>query len=404
MKRKHWILGAVAVAALGAAFVWAFRPAPIPVESATVKRAPFEQTIDEDGKTRVRERYVISAPLAGRVARIALDPGDTVTAGKPVAAIAPSVPALLDARTVRELEERVGSAQAAQAQSRAEEARIAAALEQARADLARQNQLQAEGFLSPAARDQAQLAVRVNTQALEAARSARDAAEHNVAQARAALARVRVEPVERGGRAAAQALPVIAPVSGRVLRVMQESEGVVAMGAPLVEVAELRDLEIVVDVLSTDATRIASGMPVRIEAGSSLRFEGFVRRVEPGAFTKVSALGVEEQRVNVIIDIAPGTPGIAALGDGYRVDVRIVTLRRADAVVVPVAALFRQDGGWSAFVVAGGRAQRRAVTLGGRTANEALIEQGLAPGDEVVAYPSDLLADGKRVEVVRRSR
>lgn len=403
MKRNQWIIGAIAVAGIAAAFVWAFLPSPILVEVAMVKRAPFEQTIDEDGKTRVRERYVISAPLAGRVARIALEPGDTVTAGKSVATVAPSVPALLDARTARELEERVGSAQAALAQSKAEEARIAAALEQARADFTRQNKLQAEGFLSPAARDQAQLAVRLNTQALEAARGARDAAEHNVAQARAALARVRVDPVERGGRATAQALPVIAPVSGRVLRVMQESEGVVAMGAPLVEVAETRDLEIVVDVLSTDATRIASGLPVRIEAGSQLRFDGFVRRVEPSAFTKVSALGVEEQRVNVVIDITPGAPGVAALGDGYRVDVRIVTLRREDATVVPVAALFRQDGAWSAFVVTGGRAQRRATTLGGRTPNEALIEKGLSPGDEVIVYPSDLLADGDRIEVVRRS-
>lgn len=403
MKRKHWLYLA-GVALIAAAFVWAFRPSPIPVEAATVARGLFEQTIDEDGKTRVRERFVISAPLAGRVARIRLDPGDTVTAGQPVASIAPSAPALLDARTVRELEERVGAAEAALAQSKAEEARAAAAHEQAQADLARQDKLKAEGFLSPAARDQAQLAARVAAQALEAARSGRDAAVHTVAQARAALARVRLDPVERAGRASALSLPVISPVTGRVLRVVQQSEGVVPLGAPLLEVAATDDLELVVDVLSTDATRIASAMPVRIEAGHELRFDGFVRRVEPGAFTKVSALGVEEQRVNVVIDLVPGAPKRELLGDGYRVDVRIVTMTRADATVVPIAALFRHDGNWAVFVITDGRALRRAVVIAGRTSADALVEQGLAPGEQVIVYPSDSLADGKRVEIVRASR
>ena len=396
MQRKHWMYLALAVALIGGALVWAFLPAPMPVEVSTVRQGLFEQTIDEDGKTRVRERYVISAPLSGLVARITLDPGDAVQAGKPVASIAPTAPALLDTRTVRELQERLGAAQAALAQAQAEEARATAALEQAQMDTARQNKLQSEGFLSPAAREQTQLALRVATQALAAARSARDAAGHNEAQARAALARTQ--------SGSAQTLAVISPVSGHVLRVLQESETVVPMGAPLLEVAQTEDMEVVVDVLSTEALRIAPGMPVRLTAGPDSTFDGVVRRIEPGAFTKVSALGVEEQRVNVIIDpIAKDSPA-PKLGDGFRVDARIITTARADAVLVPVAALFRNEGQWAVFVVQERRVQLRPVKVGGRNTLEAQVEEGLVPGETVVVYPGDLLADGKRIKVLRQSQ
>ncbi len=406
MQRKHWVAVTLLLALIGAAMVWAFMPAPIPVEVSAVRQGLFEQTIDEDGKTRVRERYVISAPLAGRLARITLDPGDVVQAGKPVATIAPSVPALLDARTVRELEERFGAAEAAYAQSKAEEVRASAALEQAQADAARQSTLQADGFVSPAAREQTQLAVRLATQAQAAARSALDAAGHNMAQARAALARVRINPLgpmDRDHRTRAQVLPVIAPISGHVLRVVQESEAVVAMGAPLLEVAQTEDLEVVVDVLSTEALRIAPGMPVRLDAGPELHFDGVVRRVEPGAYTKVSALGVEEQRVNVIIDLVTKERPVSKLGDGYRVDAYIITAARADAVLVPVAALFRHEGQWAVFAVQGRHAQLRPVKVGGRNTADAWIEEGLSPGETVVVYPGDLLADGKRIKVLRRA-
>lgn len=400
MKRRHrlWIGGVIALAV--AALAWAFAPRPLPVEAAEVRRAAFEQTIDEDGKTRVRERYMISAPLAGRLARIRLEPGDQVAAGKPVAQLTPTAPALLDARTVRELQERIGAADAALKQARAEVARAEAAAAQAQADLARNRRLEREGFVSPAVREQLELAARVQARALEAAMAGEKAAEHNLAQARAALLRAREWP-DGGARAAA--LSVSSPIDGRVLRVLQQSEAVVAIGTPLVEVADPDDLEIVVDVLSTEAIRIAPGAPVRIEAGA-LTLEGRVRRVEPAAFTKVSALGVEEQRVNVIIDFASPPAQWRRLGDGYRVDVRIVVLARPDAVVAPVAALFRSDGGWAAFVVEDGRARLRPVKLGGRSALDAWIEQGLAPGERVIVYPSDSVADGKRVAVVRGSR
>jgi HlyD family secretion protein len=400
VKRRHWIWITVAIVLAIAAFAWAFAPQPLPVEAAEVRRAAFEQTIDEDGKTRVRERYVISAPTSGRLARIRLDPGDPVFAGKPVAQLTPTAPALLDARTVRELQERVGAAQAQLDQARAEVARAEAAAAQAQADLARLRRLEADGFVSAAAREQAELAARVQTRAVEAAKAAALAAEYNLAQARAALLRARELP---DGALRAAALPVISPIDGRVLRVLQESEAVVAIGTPLVEVADPDDLEIVVDVLSTEAMRIAPGAPVHIEAGG-LALQGRVRRVEPAAFTKVSALGVEEQRVNVIVDFASPPALWRQLGDGYRVDVRIVVLAKTDAVVAPVAALFRRDGGWAAFAVEDGRARLRALKLGGRSALEAWIEEGLAPGERVIVYPSDSVADGKRVTIVRGAR
>lgn len=400
MKRRQWFYVAGGAVLVVAAFVWALRPRPVPVEVAEVKRGAFEQTVEEAGKTRVRERYVVSSPLAGRLARIQLRPGDAVEAGKPVALLSPSAPALLDARTVRELRERVGVAEADLARAKAEVARAAAALEQAQFDVRRTRKLEAEGFLSSAAREQAELTARVQLQALAAARSAVTAATHGVEQARAALTRAREEP----GGTADGTLPVIAPVSGRVLRVLQESEAVVAMGTPLLEIADPTDLEIVVDVLSTDARQIVAGAPVWIEAGPEGPLAARVRRVEPSAFTKVSALGVEEQRVNVIIDFASPPEQRQRLGDNYRVDLRIVKFAQNNAVIAPVSSLFRDGGAWSVFVPKDGRAVKRTVSVGGRTAVDAWIEDGLAAGEQVIVYPSDSVRDGVTVEVVRGAR
>ncbi len=311
MTRRHWLYLVGAVVLLAGVLVWAFRPQPVPVEAAEVRSGRFELAIEEDGKTRVRERYVVSAPLAGRLARITLKAGDAVKAGMPVATLWPSAPAMIDARTFRELNERVGAAEAGWQQARANVAREEAALEKAQTDLARQQKLQEEGFVSPSALDQAQLSVRVQAKALEAARFARDGAAHDVAQARAALMRAQEgAAIKRPG----SAWPIVSPVDGRVLRVLQESESVVALGAPLVEVADPRDLEVVIDVLSTEGARIADGARVELDAGAGLRLQGRVRRVEPAAFTKVSALGVEEQRVNVIVDLV--TPAEQWQGGG----------------------------------------------------------------------------------------
>jgi HlyD family secretion protein len=405
MKRRSWLYLIAAAVLLAGAFAWAFRPRPLPVEVAAVVQAPFEQTIDEDGRTRVRNRYVIAAPLSGRLARITLDPGDPVAAGATVARIAPTPPALLDARTLRELQERVGAAQAQLAQASAEQARAEAAHAQALTDLARQRKLEGEGFLSAAARDQAELTARVQLRALEAASAARDAAVHALAQARAAAAST------RNGNAS-QGLPVISPVSGQVLRVLQRSEAPVTLGTPLLEVADPQDLEIVVDLLSTDAARVAAGARVHVDAAGT-PLTGRVRRIEPAAFTKVSALGVEEQRVNVIIDLdSPAAPGAARLGDGFRVDLRVVVLAQADAVQAPLAALFRagddsgqagaaSDDRWVVFVVEDGRAVRRPIRVAARNTQAAWVREGLRAGEQVIVYPSDILQHGRRVSVVR---
>lgn len=397
-KRRQWILATVGLLLLAGVLAWAFRTPPVPVEVGEVKRGDFEQTVDEDGKTRVRDRYVVSAPLAGRLARIELEPGDTVTTGKTVARLSPAAPIMLDVRTTRGLTERVGAAQAALGQANANVARTEAALAQAQSDLSRQKRLRTEGFIAQTTVEQSELAVRVQTQALAAARFAVEGAQHDLAQARAALMRAREGArTDRFG----STWPVESPVAGRVLKVLQKSETVVTVGQPLLEIGDPARLEVVVDVLSTEATRIVAGARVHIDAGSGLSLDGRVRYVEPAAFTKVSALGIEEQRVNVIIDLVSPAAQWAALGDGYRVDVRIVTVSRADAVLAPVAALFRANDQWAVYVVEDGLAARRSVKLGGRNHDSAWIERGLSAGERVIVYPSDSVAQGRRVAIVR---
>ena len=398
MTRKLWISVGLGSAALIAAFVWAFQPQPVPVETVEVRRGLFEQSVDEDGKTRVRERYVVSAPVAGRLARVRVKAGDAVRAGSAVAELFPAAPAMIDARMARELNERVGAAQAALAQSRARVARAEAALDQAQNDVARQQQLQGQGFVALAALDQAQLAARVQAKELEATRFAEVAAAHDLAQARAALTRAREAA---GTSRPGSAWPIESAVDGQVLRVLQESETVVGVGTPLLEIADPSQLEIVIDVLSSDGRRVAAGARVDIDAGPGPRLTGRVRRVEPAAFTKVSALGVEEQRVNVIVDIVSPPEQWQGLGDQFRIDARIVVFERADAVIAPVAALFRDGEQWAVYVVHDGRAQKRRVKVGARTPSDAWIEDGLAPGERVVVYPSDSVADGTRLTVVR---
>ncbi len=306
---------------------------------------------------------------------------------------------MIDARSARELNERIGAAEANLEQARAKVARAEAALEQANTDVTRQKKLQDDGFVAPAALDQSQLAARVQARDLDAARFAQEGAEHDVAQARAALLRAREAA---GLRRPGTAWTIESPVAGSVLRVLQESETVVGVGTPLLEIADPKDLEVVIDVLSTERARIASGARVEIDAGAGLRMQGRVRRVEPSAFTKVSALGVEEQRINVLVDIVSPPQEWRDLGDQFRVDARIVVFERPAATIAPIGALVRDHDHWTVFVAVDGRAQKRRVKVGGRTASEALIEEGLAPADAVVVYPSDTVADGKRLKVVRQ--
>jgi HlyD family secretion protein len=393
MTRRNQIGLGVILAVVAVLVAWALRPQPVSVEVAEVTRGAFEQTVSDDGQTRVRDRFVIAAPLAGQVERIQLEVGDPVKQGQIVAELTPTAPAFLDARTQRELRERIGAAEAQVARARAETLKAQAQRDQARADRDRQIKLSEQGFLSQTALEQSELALRTSERALDAARFAEQAAAHDLAQARAALTRY------QGGGPAVK-WPVTSPVAGVVLKVMQKSEGPVALGAPLVEVADPRSLEAVVDVLSQEAVAVRPGMPARLELGQGVEpLAARVRLIEPAAFTKVSALGVEEQRVNVVLDFSEPLDKVQTIGDGFRVDAHIVVYREENALKVPVGALFREGAGWAAFVVDGERAHRRAVKVARRNNFEAMVEAGLEPGERVVVYPSDALKDGSRVEM-----
>jgi HlyD family secretion protein len=392
MTRRNRIALWIALAALALAVAWALRPRPVSVETAAVARGTFEQTVSDDGKTRVRDHYVVSAPLAGRVERISLQAGDTVKQGQAVALLTPTAPAFLDARTARELRERIGAAQAQVARARAETLKLQAQRDQARADLERQSKLAKEGFVSATAREQAMLALQVAERAVQAGAFSEEAARHELEQARAALKRY--ESGDSGPR-----WEVTSPVNGSVLKVVQKSEGPVALGAPLLEIGDARSLEVVVDVLSQDAVAIRRGMPARVELGQGVApLPALVRLVEPAAFTKVSALGVEEQRVNVVLDFAGPLDQVWTVGDAFRVEAHIVLFRQENAIKAPVGALFRDGDGWAVFTVDGDRARKRAVKAPRRNALEALIEDGLQAGEPVVVYPPDSLRDGSRVE------
>ena len=398
MRTRNKIALAVVAVLVAGLVAWALRPQPVAVEVAEVKRGAFEQTVVDDGKTRVRDRYVVSAPLAGRVERITLDAGDTVRHGQAVALLTPTAPAFLDARTERELRERIGAAEAQAARARAETQKVLAQRDQARADVNRQAKLAESGFVSATAREQAELALRTAERSVDASRFAEEAARHDLAQARAALARYQ-------SGSPGPKWEVTSPVSGSVLRIVQKSEGAVALGAPLLELADARSLEAVVDVLSQEAVAIRPGMAARMEIGTGVPpLPAIVRLVEPAAFTKISALGVEEQRVNIVFDFDGPLDKVWTIGDGFRVEAHIVTHRVEDAVKVPVGALFREGEGWAVFVADGSRAVKRSVKVPRRSGAEAMVEEGLKPGERVVVYPSDALRDGSRLEVVRSPR
>ncbi len=391
VKRLLW---AVAILALVAVSLLSLRSAPLPVELSTVARGTVRQTVDEDGHTRVRERYTVSAPLAGTLQRITLEEGDRVKAGAVLAALAPNPAALLDPRTRAELEQRLAAAQAREQRTGALTARAEANLEQSKSDLERTRKLAERNIVSRSQLEHDELAVTVNQRLLDVARFEQRTAVHEVAQARAALeaSRLAAEP------SMGDLLDVRAPVDGTVLRVLQKSAGPVTMGTPLLEIGDLSDMEVVVDVLSSDAVAIHPGTPVSIEHwGGDTPLPARVQRIEPSAFTKVSALGVEEQRVNVVIDITAPRSARAGLGDGFRVDARILVHSVDDAVTVPTSALFRDGAGWAVFVDDDGVARKRRVAVSLRGTEQAAISEGVKPGDRVILFPGDAITDGARV-------
>lgn len=389
----------ILVLLLGAGLVVAFMPRALPVDVTTAARGAMEVAVADDGMTRVREVFVVSAPLPGRVLRFEGDVGDPVTAGETVLAqIRPSDPAFLDVRTRSEQQAAVRAATAALSLAEAEVLRLEAELDFARAEHERAQRLFARGTISASARDRARMMARTGEASLMTARAGLNVRRHELETAQAAL----IDPSQEAramedGRACC--FPVLAPVSGRILRIFRESEGVVEAGAPLVEIGDPADLEVVIDLLSTDAVQVSVGDAVRIERwGTGEVLNGRVRRVEPYGFTKVSALGIEEQRVNVVIDITDPAAVWERLGHGYRVDARIVLWNGADILQVPLGALFRSNGARAVFVIEGGRALQREVAIG-RTGDDTVeVTDGLAEGAVVIVHPSDQVVDGVRVE------
>ncbi len=386
---KRIAYGLAAVGAI-AALVIAWMPRPVPVEVATAKRGPLRVTVDEDGQARVKDRYVVSAPLAGALGRIELEAGDAVKRGDVLARIAPSVPALLDVRARATANARLSQALAAQRQARVQIEHAQATFDYAVSDAKRQRQLVERGAGVRQALEQAELAERRATHELDAQKFAARVADYEVEMARAAIASM------SGARAGGQ-LDVTSPIDGRVLKVLHKSEGVVLPGTQLLEIGDPAALEIVVDVLTSDAARIRPGAPATIDRWGGAVLEGRVRRIEPSAFTRMSALGVEEQRVNLLIDLTSPRAAWTALGDGWRVEAHVVVWDAPDVLEVPTAALFRQDGGWALFRVDGGVARLTPVEIGQRTAREAEVVRGVSAGQRIVAHPSDRVHDGARV-------
>ena len=398
MKRSPFtgprILLALLTLSVAAAVIFALRTPPVAVETAKVARGPLTVTVDDLGETRVHDLFVVSAPVTGQLLRVALKPGTAVVPRVTLLArIQPMRPTPLDTRAYAQAQAEVRSLEDRLAGDRERVAELRAELALAEQDYARAAELSKRGFVSKASLDRATSARdRGRAAVAEAVRSA-DAMAHNLESARAALLSSASSPQ---GEAAVN---VTSPVPGYVLRVPQESERAVVAGTPLVEIGDPRQLEMVTDLLSSDAVQVKPGAPVLIENwGGDRPLHGRVRLVEPYGFTKVSALGVEEQRVNVIIDFAEPLEALQRLGHGYRATVRIATWSAPDVLKVPISALFRTGGKWSVFGVdTQGRARLKSVIIGHMNDEEAEVLDGLSVGDKVLLHPSDKVSEGVRV-------
>jgi len=390
---RQRILLAVLLLIATMAIVWAFLPRPVPVDTAAVSRGPLRVTVEEEGKTRLRDRFVVSAPVAGYVRRVGLEVGDPVAKGQALAALEPLRSEALDPRARAVAEARAATAEAA-LRAAEERVREAAAVEEyAAARLDRTRKL-AEAGLTP--RDTLEQIESENKRARAergSAVEAADAARHELEAAKAAL----TKGGEPGGKDREKVV-VRSPVGGRVLAVRHESEGVVPSGTPLLEVGDPGRLEVEVDVLSADAVRIQPGTRVRFERwGGESPLEGKVRVVEPVGFTKISALGVEEQRVLVIVDFTSPRERWRKIGDGYRLETIFILWEEKDVLQVPAGAVFRTGDRFAVYVMEKGRAKVRQVEVGKRNGLAAQVLSGLAEGETVVMHPGDTVSDGRKV-------
>jgi HlyD family secretion protein len=380
-------VGAVALIALG------FRPTPIPVVTGKVVKSSLEVTVDESGKTRVKSRYTVSAPVLGNLSRISLRAGDRVETGMVLATISPMTSGLLDQRSRNEATARAAMSQANVERSKVTISRAEAALAYAKEQAERQRQLLAKQGTSQVNVEQAEFSLRAAEEDLAAAQFSERVANHELAMARATVASM------SGGPSQGPVLELKSPIDGKVLRIIMESEGVVQPGMALIELGDPRALEVVVDVLSTDAVRISPGAVARVERwGGDHPLQARVRSKEPSAFTTRSALGVEEQRVPVLLDLVEPPEKWSSLGDGYRVETSIRTRYLPDAVLAPAGAVFRSGKDFTTYVVMGDNIKRTTFDAGERTPDWVEVKSGLSPGARLVLYPSDQIKDGVLVE------
>ena len=385
----------VIVGALGVAIVGGLRPRVIEVETATVITGPLDVTVLEEGKTRIRHRYVISPPISGYLNRIALRAGDRIAAGQTVLATIEAQPsAFLDPRARAEAEARANAAAATKQRAESELERLQASLALAQKEKARAADLKTKGAISTKEWDTAETQVTMITRELHSAEFGIRVAEFERVQAQAALAQVQTPATARS-----EPFTLLSPVTGFVLSVQEESARTVAAGVALMEVGAPTDLEAEIELLSSDAVGVQPGAEVSIEQwGGAAPLRGKVTVVEPGGYTKVSALGVEEQRVKARVEFTDPIPATHPLGDRFRVEARILTWRGANVLQVPTGALFRRGNDWMTFVLAGGKARLTKVEIAHNNGLAAEVRSGLQQGQSVILHPPDALADGAAVK------
>ena len=394
MQRKRWILVFALLAAIALGIGYAFLPNAVPVETAKVAKGKLAVTVQEEGKTRVKDRFTVSSPVAGIAGRIDLEVGERVSRGQALVTIEPAPPPFLDLRRLEGAQAKVDAARAAVESAKERERAAAAREEYARASLERTKKLYESKFASQDALEAAESAARQEAAALRSAEFAVKVSESELEAARAEL----LSSTAKGAGNPKERVPVLSPVDGEVLAVLHKSEGAVREGELLLAIGDPRSLEVEVDVLSADAVRIRPGQRVLFTRwGGEGTLEGKVETVEPAGFTKVSALGVEEQRVLVIAEITSPVERWAGLGDGYRLEASFLLWEGDEVLQVPSGALFRQGDGWASFSVENGKARVRPVQVGKRNGLTAEVLSGLSEGDSVIVHPSEQIRDGTRV-------
>jgi HlyD family secretion protein len=394
------VAGAIAIAA-----VWALSPGPILVDTATISVGPMRATVDEEGKTRVKEIYVVSAPISGRLLRSALEAGDVVERERTVVGVMqPTDPSLIDVRTRKDLEAQVEAAQSAVRLAQAESEQARSELNFAERDLVRARKLAPSQVISKRALEKAEHDVEVRKAALARAQAGIEFRKRELAAAKARLITPGLKPeggappVTTGSTGVVCCVQVRAPASGRVLRMLVKSEQVVPAGTPLLEIGDPQDIEIVVEMLSTDAVKIREGADATIDGwGGTTSIPAVVTRIEPGGFTKISALGIEEQRVRVILDFKGPPQAWKTLGNDFRVYARVTSWKSDSVMRVPLSALFRQGDDWAVFRMMDGEAVLTTIKVGHRNREAAEVLSGLKAGERVILHPSDRVHDGVAV-------